>query len=107
MFGRSGLAAGNRARALVLPPGKGGLPAEAPAITLDEVSDAWRRYYKPANALVILAGAVGARAPARGDERYAPFLVLAARLAEAGPGRFAPLDDPEVLTVCAPARPGD
>ena len=37
---------------------KGGLPEHVHKITLDDVRDYWKRYYKPVNATLILAGAV-------------------------------------------------
>ncbi len=63
MFGRiPALAAVNNARELVRPSPrggrKGGLPDHIRSITLDEVRSHWKRYYKPANAIVIVAGAV-------------------------------------------------
>ncbi len=63
MFGRiPALAAVNNARELVRPSPragrKGGLPDHIRAITLDEVRSYWKRYYKPTNAIVVVAGAV-------------------------------------------------
>ena len=63
MFGRiPALGAVNNARELVRPSPragrKGGLPDHIRAITLDEVRSYWKRYYKPANAIVVVAGAV-------------------------------------------------
>jgi zinc protease len=56
-------------------------------------------------------------APRPDSELYAPFLVLASRLwagaARLGgdpflpPVHYAPLDDPEIVAVSAPARPGE
>jgi zinc protease len=37
---------------------KGGQPEHIPLITLQETQDRWRRYYKPKNAILILAGAL-------------------------------------------------
>ena len=152
---------------------KGGLPAHVQAMTLDDARAHWNRYYKPRNAILVLAGAVdeaAARqavnahfaklapgdeiprpgepgspkagavrelavkslqpqaqpvaclayaAPLPGSELYAPFLVLAARFwaASAQPGNaagtdrpcvyFPLLEDPAVLAVSAPAKPGE
>jgi zinc protease len=63
MFGRiPTLGAVNVARELIRPTPrggrKGGLPEHVNAITLDEVRTHWKRYYKPRNALLVLAGAV-------------------------------------------------
>ncbi len=56
------LGALNQARSLVRPAplgGRhGGLPEALRAINVEEIQERWRRYYKPANALVVLAGAV-------------------------------------------------
>jgi zinc protease len=62
MFGRiPSLGASNLAREFVRPTPrqgrKGGLPAQVQAISLQEVEDHWRRYYKPKNAILVLAGA--------------------------------------------------
>jgi zinc protease len=63
MFGRlPTLAAVNIARELIRPTPhggrKGGLPEHVKAITLDDVQIHWKRYYKPKNAILVLAGAV-------------------------------------------------
>jgi zinc protease len=56
------LAASNHARELIRPtPGggrRGGLPAHVNALTLEELQDHWKRYYKPRNAIMILSGAI-------------------------------------------------
>jgi zinc protease len=62
MFGRiPSLGASNRARELIRPTPhqgrKGGLPAQVQSISLSEVHDHWRNYYKPKNAILVLAGA--------------------------------------------------
>jgi zinc protease len=165
----------NNARELIRPSPrggrKGGLPEHLRAITLEDVQSYWKRYYKPRNAILVLAGSVDADAARRavtahfakistgepgptpgepgaakaGTERvlavksplpqaepvaclayaapepgsglYAPFLVMLARLFAAsgqsggGPGRatvyFPLLEDPAVLGVSAPAKPGE
>jgi zinc protease len=55
------LGACNRARELARPTPrqgrKGGQPAHVKSITLKEVQDYWRIYYKPKNAILVLAGA--------------------------------------------------
>ena len=63
MFGRiPTLGAVNIARELIRPTPqggrKGGLPEQVKAITLDEVRAHWKRYYKPKNAILVLAGAL-------------------------------------------------
>jgi zinc protease len=63
MFGRiPTLGAVNTARELIRPTPrggrKGGLPEHVNAITLDQVRAHWERYYKPRNAILVLAGAV-------------------------------------------------
>ena len=178
MFGRfPALGAVNVAREQIRPAPrvgrKGGLPEHVRAITLDDVRAHWKQYYKPTNAILVLAGAVdeaAARqmltahfaklapgeaipepaepgapktgavreltvealgpqaepvaclayaAPAPGSELYAPFLVLVARFwassaqpgAAGNPGRpsvyFPLMEDPAVLGVSAPAKPGE
>ncbi|HEV2947520.1 MAG TPA: insulinase family protein [Gemmataceae bacterium] len=63
MFGRiPSLGASNLARELVRPTPrngrKGGQPEHISLITLQETQDRWRRYYKPKNAILVLAGAL-------------------------------------------------
>jgi zinc protease len=63
MFGRiPALGAVNIARELIRPTPrggrKGGLPDQVRAITRDDVRARWERYYKPRNAILVLAGAV-------------------------------------------------
>ncbi len=63
MFGRfPALGAVNIARELIRPTPrggrKGGLPEHVKAITLDDVLAHWKRYYKPRNAILVVAGAV-------------------------------------------------
>ena len=86
MFGRiPALAAVNVARELIRPAPrggrKGGLPEHVQAITLDDVRTYWTRYYKPRNAILVLAGAV--------DEAAARHAV-AAHFAESSPGKVLP-----------------
>jgi len=62
MFGRiPSLGACNRARELARPTPrqgrKGGVPDQLKSISLKEIQDYWRRYYKPKNAILVLAGA--------------------------------------------------
>ena len=73
MFGRiPALGAVNIARELIRPTPrggrKGGLPEHVQAITLDEVRAHWKRYYKPRNAILVLAGAVDEAAARRGGD---------------------------------------
>ena len=63
MFGRiPALGAVNMARERLRPTPrggrKGGLPEHVEAITLGDVQTHWERYYKPGNAILVLAGAV-------------------------------------------------
>jgi len=67
MFGRiSNLGALNNARELLRPTPregrKGGVPEHVKAAPLKEVQQHWERYYKPCNAVLVLAGAVDAKA---------------------------------------------
>jgi len=158
--------ASERVRPTPLGGRRAGFPDHVNAITADEAQDLWRRYYKPANALLVLAGGfepVGARsaitekfsdilsgesvpspypsgepklggteeihvrsrqrdatpqvclaysAPSPGDDNYAPFLILVARLwlnaSKLGlqpnefPVKYAPLDNPEVIALVVP-----
>jgi zinc protease len=69
MFGQfPPLAALNVARELARPTPRGGrhggLPEHIRGITIEEIQAHWQRYYKPKNAVVVLAGAVDS-APAR------------------------------------------
>ena len=63
MFGRfPALGAVNNARELIRPTprggSKGGLSEDVRAITLDQAQMHWKRYYKPRNAILVLAGGV-------------------------------------------------
>jgi zinc protease len=67
MFGHiPSLAAMNNARELLRPTPRGGrrggVPEHLKAATLKEVQERWDRYYKPGNAVLVLAGAVDADA---------------------------------------------
>lgn len=70
--GSHALAALNHAGELVRPTPRGGrrggLPEHVRAITPDEVTTHWRRYYKPRNAIVVLAGDFDPRAARQGIE---------------------------------------
>jgi zinc protease len=176
MFGRiPNIAATNQARELLRPtPRDGrraGVPDQIKATTLQEVQQHWQRYYKPRNAILVVAGDVdvqttrqaveahfaklpiGEELPAPGEpgepkfgvvrelavesvvpgagpeaclayaapkpksELYAAYLVMATRLIanggnlRAGVGRqpvsIPLLDDPAVIYVAAPAKPGE
>jgi zinc protease len=70
MFGRiPALGALNNARELIRPSPrggrKGGLPDHVRAIALDDIRSHWKRYYKPTNAILVLAGAVDEAAARR------------------------------------------
>ena len=96
MFERlPGLAAQNRAREQVRPNLAGGrragLPEHVQSLTIEEVSGAWKRLYKPGNAVLALAGAI--------DPEKAKALVAA---------RFGPLPrgEPPPLPPAPPTRHG-
>jgi zinc protease len=86
MFGRfPSLGAVNIARELIRPAPqggrKGGLPEHVQAITLDDVRSHWKRYYKPKNAILVLAGAVD-----QGEGRQA----VTSHFAKLAPGEEVP-----------------
>jgi zinc protease len=86
MFGRlPALGAVNVARELIRPTPrggrKGGLPEHVSAITLDEVRAHWERYYRPKNAILVLAGAV---------DEAATRQAVTARFARLEPGAELP-----------------
>jgi len=167
MFAVPALAAANRARERARPAPnhgrKGGVAAEVRSLGVDDVTARWRSLYRGGNAVVVIAGElddrvparIGARlaavpagepapapaasppgeagidrfaapgpglgciahrAPATGSPDYPGFLIATGVLMRAAtvlvdpatggfPVRFAPLDEPEVLAVCAPPRP--
>jgi zinc protease len=86
MFGRFlALGAVNNAREMIRPTPrggrKGGVPEHVQSITLDQVRAHWKRYYKPTNATIVLAGGV--------DEAAARQAVTA-HFAKVAPGEKAP-----------------
>ncbi|MGC8644050.1 MAG: M16 family metallopeptidase, partial [Isosphaeraceae bacterium] len=86
MFGKiPALGAVNNACELIRPAPrggrKGGQPGHVRAITLDEVRAQWKRYYKPRNAILVLAGAVNEAKARR---------AVAARFARLQPGDALP-----------------
>jgi zinc protease len=85
------LAAQNNARELIRPTPRGGrrggLPAHVRKLTLEDVQSYWRRYYRPRNAIVALAGSV---------EPGAARQAIARHFARLDAGEKAP----------APAEPG-
>jgi zinc protease len=85
------LAAQNNARERIRPTPHGGrhggLPAEIRQLTLEDVQSYWRRYYKPRNAILALAGAV---------DSHAARQAITKHFARLDPGEQAP----------APAEPG-
>jgi zinc protease len=91
MFGRlPALGAVNNARELIRPTPhggrKGGVPEHVKAMTLDDVQEHWKRYYKPRNAILVLAGGV-VEAAAR--------QAVTAHFAKLAPGEEVPkLGDP-------------
>ncbi len=68
------LAAQNNARELIRPTPHGGRhggrPDHVRAITLDEVHSFWKRFYKPANAIVALAGGIDVGAARKAIEEH-------------------------------------
>jgi zinc protease len=56
------LAAGNQATERVRPTPnggrRGGVPEEVESVTVEEAQDRWQKLYKPANAILVLAGAI-------------------------------------------------
>jgi zinc protease len=101
MFGRfPALGAVNNARELIRPTPrggrKGGLSENVQSITLDEARGHWKRYYKPKNAMLVLAGAV--------DEAEARKAVTA-HFAKLEPGKEVPRPGepgpPKFGAVCA------
>ena len=60
---------------------KGGLPDQVKAITLDEVRAHWKRYYKPKNAILVLAGAL---------DEAATRQAVTAHFAQLEPGEAVP-----------------
>ncbi len=103
MFGRiPALGALNHARELIRPAPrggrKGGLPEHVQAMTLDDVKTHWARYYKPRNAILVLAGAV--------DEPSARRAV-AAQFAQLDPGvEPPPPGEPRACLAYAVPEPG-
>jgi zinc protease len=92
IFGSSPpLAAQNNARELIRPTPRGGrrggLPAAVRKLTAEDVQSYWKRYYKPRNAVVALAGAFDSRAAREAITKC-----------------FSPLDPGEIAP--APAEPG-
>ena len=86
MFGRlPALGAVNITRELIRPTPeggrKGGLPEHVKAITLDDVLAHWKQYYKPRNAILVVAGAV--------DEAAARHAITA-HFAQLVPGEEVP-----------------
>lgn len=86
MFGRiPSLAALNNAHELIRPTPadgrRGGMPADIRSITLEDLQTHWKRYYKPRNAILVLAGALDASAARR---------AVSAHFAGLAPGEQAP-----------------
>jgi zinc protease len=92
------LAAQNNARELIRPTPRGGrhggLPAHVRKLTAEDVQTYWKRYYKPRNAIVALAGAIDPAAARR---------AITAHFARLDPGEKAPapaqLDPPKYGVV--------
>ncbi|AGA29141.1 sigma-70 family RNA polymerase sigma factor [Singulisphaera acidiphila] len=94
IFERSpALAALNHARELARPApagGRGGgLPEHVRAITVEEVTTHWRRYYKPRNAIIALAGAIDPKMASRAIKDH--FAELPTGEAPPTPRKFGPL----------------
>ena len=108
MFDRMpALAAVNRARERVLanPAGgrRGGLPDHVLALTLDEVREHWKRLYKPANARLVLAGAIDAAAAK--TLVASQFAGIAAGEPAPAPGRHPPTEHEKIEEFVAKAAP--
>ncbi|WP_165073629.1 sigma-70 family RNA polymerase sigma factor [Paludisphaera rhizosphaerae] len=90
------LAAMNNAREIVRPTPRGGrrggLPAHVERLTAEDVREHWRRYYKPRNAILCLAGAVDPETARPAIERS--FGAITAGEAPPPPGD--PVQSPEV-----------
>ena len=69
---------------------KGGLPEHVGAITLDDVRAHWKRYYKPRNAILVLAGAVDEAAARRAVTAH--FARLEPRRGGSRAGRARPAE---------------
>jgi zinc protease len=119
MFGGiPALAAQNFAREMLRPTPRGGrrggLPEHVAKITLDEVRDRWGRLYKPANARLVLAGAVDpatarplvgrifAKVPS-GQAVESPGEPVAVRAGSDRPARLTTLHVPAAAPGAAPA----
>jgi zinc protease len=125
MFGRiPTLGAVNLARERIRPTPrggrKGGLPEQVAAITLHDIREHWRRYYKPRNAILVLAGAVDegvatqtvknhfAKLP-RGEELPQPADPVAPQVGvvrEAAVRTFRPQTAPVACVAYAAPNPG-
>src|SRR5262249_41379202 len=113
MFGRlPPLAAYNHARELVRPSPlggrKGGVPDHVQALTLREVQDRWKRYYKPSNALLILAGGVDVAAARKVISRHfgaLPSGNKAPSAEEPGPAKFGQVKELQVKPLDPNAGP--
>lgn len=89
MFGRiPTLGAVNVARELIRPTPrggrKGGQPEHVKAITLEDVRAHWARYYKPGNAILVLAGAVDEAAARRAVTAHFANLASGEKASEPG-----------------------
>jgi zinc protease len=89
------LAAQNNARELVRPAARGGrrggLPEEIRSLSLEDVRGHWKRFYKPRNAILVLAGAVDSRAARRAISEHLAKLEAgepAPTPGEPGPPKF-------------------
>jgi zinc protease len=113
MFGRMpSLGAWNNAHELVRPTPRGGrrggLPEHVQALTLEEVRQYGKRYYKPRNAILVLAGAVDAKAARRAvADHFAklPAGEKAPAPQEPGAARFGTVRQLVVEPVTPQARP--
>jgi zinc protease len=119
------LGAMNQARELLRPTPHGGrhggLPEEVNAITLKEVQERWRRYYKPRNALLVIAGGLdgaemrkavetGFSEMAGGEETPAaaePGAAKAAAMKEMTVASVVGGDEAKVCLAYTPPKPGD
>ncbi|MDG3003044.1 sigma-70 family RNA polymerase sigma factor [Paludisphaera mucosa] len=97
------LAAVNNAREIVRPSPnggrRGGLPEHVARMTADEVSERWRRYYKPRNAILALAGAVDPTTAKTLIERHFGAIPAGDELPRAGEPGTTPTKHAQIATT--------
>ncbi|HEY7156820.1 MAG TPA: pitrilysin family protein [Gemmataceae bacterium] len=113
MFGRiPSLGARNNAHELVRPTPhggrRGGLPEQVRAATLEEVQQHWKRYYKPRNAILALAGDVDGKATRQAVRDHFAKLPAGEKPpapAEPGQPKFGTVKELTVESIVPQARP--